>query len=137
MNVLETTSDRETIIELVKRESKLLHDEKYQISKNVPYRLLSSFVRELGGNSALWDQRNRLIAYFKMIDKKRCLPYTIGSERGLNKTIIIDERWRQFIIDNIISIRGWIQMKKIKFLQARNPRVLFINFNLKMRNKEN
>ncbi len=127
---LENTSDRQTILLAIDEYKTLLHDEMYQISKNVPYRLLSSFLKEIGGNDPLWDQRTRLIAYLEMINKNSCIPYTIGTEKGLNKRIIIEDRWRRFIIDNMVAIRGWIQMKKIKYLQDRNPGVPGIIYKL-------
>lgn len=49
LNCLEYTADRQQILCTIELNEKLLHDEKYQISKNVPYRLLSSFMKELGG----------------------------------------------------------------------------------------
>lgn len=136
LNCLEHTADRWQVLEKIEENEKLLHDEKYQISKNVPYRLLSSFMRELGGNDPLWDQRTRLIAYMEMISNKCCLPYTIGNERGLEKKIIIEDRWKQFLLDNMVSIRGWIQMKKIKYLQDRNPGVPGIIYKLEPENEK-
>ena len=62
-NCFEYTVDRRQILEKIEENKKILHDEKYQISKNVPYRLLSAFMRELGGNDPLWNQKTRLIAY--------------------------------------------------------------------------
>lgn len=134
LNCLEHTAERRNILAIIEKNEKLLHDEKYQISKNVPYRLLSSFMKELGGNDPLWDQRTRLIAYMEMINKSCCIPYTIGSEKGLNKRIIIEDRWKNFLIDNMVSIRGWIQMKKIKYLQDRNPGVPGIIYKLEPEN---
>ena len=136
LNCLEHTVDRWQVLEKIEENEKLLHDEKYQISKNVPYRLLSSFMRELGGNDPLWDQRTRLIAYMEMISNKCCLPYTIGNERGLEKKIIIEDRWKRFLIDNMVAIRGWIQMKKIKYLQDRNPGVPGIIYKLEPENEK-
>ena len=69
LNCLEHTADRWQVLEKIEENEKLLHDEKYQISKNVPYRLLSSFMKELSGNDPLWDQRTRLIAYMELINK--------------------------------------------------------------------
>lgn len=135
IGILEHTADRNTILEAIKDSDKLLYDEKYQISKNVPYRLLSSFIKEIGGNDPLWNQRTRLIAYLKSINKNRCIPYTIGNERGLAKRIVIDARWRKFLLDNLVSIRGWIQMKKIKYLQDRNPDVPGIVYKLEPGNE--
>ena len=93
-------------------------------------------MRELGGNDPLWDQRTRLIAYMEMISNKCCLPYTIGNERGLEKKIIIEDRWKRFLIDNMVAIRGWIQMKKIKYLQDRNPGVPGIIYKLEPENEK-
>lgn len=136
LNCLDHMADKAKIIEVIEGNEKLLHDEKYQISKNVPYRLLSSFMKEIGGNDPLWDQRTRLIAYMEMISKSCCLPYTIGSERGLNRRIIIEERWKHFLIDNMVLIRGWIRMKKIKYLQDRNPGVPGIIYKLEPENEK-
>ena len=136
LKCVEHTADRWQVLEKIEENEKLLHDEKYQISKNVPYRLLSSFMRELGGNDPLWDQRTRLIAYMEMISNKCCLPYTIGNERGLEKKIIIEDRWKRFLIDNMVAIRGWIQMKKIKYLQDRNPGVPGIIYKLEPENEK-
>lgn len=136
LDCIEITTDRKAILDLIQKQDKLLHDEKYQISKNVPYRLLSSFIKEIDGNNPLWNQRRRLVAYFEMVNKYNCLLYTIGPERGLNKRIIIDECWKRFLIDNMVSIRGWIQMKKIQFLQARNPDVPGIIYKLYPENEK-
>lgn len=35
---------------------------------------------------------------------KTSVPYTIGTERGLNRKIIIEERWKNFLVDNMVSI---------------------------------
>lgn len=133
---LEHMADRLTILSVINEQDTLLHDEKYQISKNVPYRLLSSFLKEIGGNDPLWNQKTRLIAYLELRNKDSCIPYTIGSERGLNKRIIIETRWRRFLIDNMTAIRGWIQMKKIKYLQDRNPDVPGIIYKLEPENEK-
>lgn len=136
LNCLEHMADRRQVIEKIEENEKLLHDEKYQISKNVPYRLLSSFMKELGGNDPLWDQRTRLIAYMERINQSCCIPYTIGTERGLSKRVIVEDRWKHFLIDNMVSIRGWIQMKKIKYLQDRNPGVPGIIYKLEPENEK-
>lgn len=136
LGILEHMADRLTILSKIEKQATLLHDEKYQISKNVPYRLLSSFLKEIGGNDPLWNHKTRLIAYLELINKDRCIPYTIGSERGLDKRIILNARWRRFLLDNMVAIRGWIQMKKIKYLQNRNPDVPGIIYKLETENEK-
>ena len=80
-------------------------------------------MKELGGNNPLWSKTGKLISYFEMINKKRCLLYTIENGRGLTKKVVINKLWNNFLIDNMVTIRGWIKMKKIKYLQDRNPGV--------------
>lgn len=96
----------------------------------------SAFMRELGGNDPLWSQRTRLIAYMEKISNRCCMPYIIGTERGLEKRIILEESWKRFLIDNMVYIRGWIQMKKIKYLQDRNPGVPGIIYKLEPENEK-
>ena len=55
-------ADENTIIAAIKKYDAGIADEKKQLILNVPYRILSSFMHEVGGNDKLWDQRKRLIA---------------------------------------------------------------------------
>lgn len=121
---------RKEVLEYIKRKDKPIHDIKYQLSKNVPYRIFSSFLSSLGGNDRIWDQRSRLIIYMYTINKTNCLPYLIGDEKGLDRTIRIDSEWNKFFQDNMVSIKGWIEIKKIHYLQKRNPDVPGIIYKL-------
>lgn len=91
--------------------------------KNVPYRLLSSFMSDIGGGDRIWDQKKRLIAYLELLNEKVYLPYTILDGRGAAKRIHINEAWKHVLLDNYSVIKSWIQMKKVRFLQDRNPGV--------------
>lgn len=122
LDVIVESDTRDDIIYKIESNENSMHEEIYQLSKNVPYRLLSSFLA-LGGNDPLWDNKARLIAYIAMMDKSSALPYTIGSERGLAKSIVINNLWKEFLLQNIVTIRAWIKIKKIDYLQARNPGV--------------
>lgn len=133
---LDHMADRVTIISAIEKQDNLLHDEMYQISRNVPYRLLSSFLKDIGGNDPLWDQRKRLITYLELLNRNNCILYTIGTERGLDKRIIIEAKWKNFLLDNMVPIRGWIQMKKTKYLQDRNPGVPGIIYKLEPENEK-
>ena len=53
-------------------------------------------MKELGGNNPLWSKTGKLISYFEMINKKRCLLYTIENGRGLTKKVIINKLWNNF-----------------------------------------
>lgn len=132
---MESTADKDVIIAFIKENDKLLHDEKYQISKMVPYRLLSPFLTGVGGNDILWHQTKRLIVYIDLINESECLPYKIIDAPALKKKIVISEHWKQMFLDNFVPIRGWIKMKKVKYLQDRNPGVPGIVYKLEPENE--
>lgn len=122
LSIIEDSDCRDEIITKIESQKKELHEELYRLSKNVPYRLLSSFL-SLSGNDPLWENKTNLIKYICLLDKSVALPYTIGNERGLGKSIIINHKWKEFLLQNMVPIRAWIKMKKIEYLQARNPGV--------------
>ena len=98
--------------------------------KNVPYRLLSSFASEISGDDRIWDQKKRLIAYIELLNETQYLPYIIIDGRGASRKIRMNEAWKQVLLDNYSVIHSWIQMKKIRFLQDRNPGVPGIVYKL-------
>ncbi len=123
-------ADETSIIENIQAHEKEILDEKKQLVLNVPYRLLSSFMPEIGGNDKLWDQRKRMIAYIDALNKKESIPYKIIDGIGLNKIVVISPEWQMFLKDNYVTIAGWIEMKKVKYLQNRNPGVPGLIFKL-------
>ena len=98
--------------------------------KNVPYRLLSSFMDGIGGNDKIWDQKKRLITYLEFLNEKIRLPYIIIDGCGAQKKLRVDPAWRQVLLDNYTVIKSWVQMKKVRFLQDRNPGVPGIVYKL-------
>ena len=44
-------------MELLKKNRELIRPDANELIKNVPYRLLSSFMPEIGGNDRIWDQK--------------------------------------------------------------------------------
>lgn len=123
-------ADRDTIILAVKENDWELHGEKDQLTKNVPYRMLSPFMHEVKGNDRIWDQKKRLIAYIEQLNKKECIPYQITNGAGLKKRVVINEEWQNFFMDNFVTISGWIEVKKVRYLQGRNPGVPGIIYKL-------
>ena len=123
-------ADRDTIILAVKENDRELHGEKDQLTKNVPYRMLSPFMHEVKGNDRIWDQKKRLIAYIEQLNKKECIPYQITDGAGLKKNVVINEEWQDFFMDNFVTISGWIEVKKVRYLQGRNPGVPGIIYKL-------
>ena len=87
---------------------------------------LKKYIKEKdfnGGKKALIDKINS-------INNKVLLPYTITYDNGYNKKIILNEEWIRFINDNFDILKNWIQLKKIFFLQKRNPGVPGIIYKL-------
>lgn len=123
-------ADRDTIILAVEENDRELHGEKDQLTKNVPYRMLSPFMHEVKGNDRIWDQKKRLIAYIEQLNKKECIPYQITNGAGLKKRVVINEEWQNFFMDNFVTISGWIEVKKVRYLQGRNPGVPGIIYKL-------
>lgn len=123
-------ADRDTIILAVKENDRELHGEKDQLTKNVPYRMLSPFMHEVKGNDRIWDQKKRLIAYIEQLNRKGCIPYQITNGAGLKKRVVINKEWQDFFMDNFVTISGWIEVKKVRYLQGRNPGVPGIIYKL-------
>ena len=132
---LDSEAGKEKIAAEIKRQNQLIREEKYQISKMVPYRLLSPFLVEVGGNDKIWNQKKHLIAYIKEMNGKNSLPYIIEDAIALKKRVVINEEWRQMLLDYIVPIRSWIKLKKIRYLQDRNPGVPGIIYKLEPENE--
>ena len=123
-------TDKHSIIEAIKRNETKLIDCKKSLAKNVPYRLLSSFMDEIGGNDEIWDHKEALIQYIGELNNSISLPYIIVDGKGYKKKVRINPQWRQYLIDNYPIITSWIRLKKIQFLQDRNPDVHGIVYKL-------
>ena len=132
---LDSEAGKEKIAAEIKRQNQLIREEKYQISKMVPYRLLSPFLVEVGGNDKIWNQKKHLIAYIKEMNGKNSLPYIIEDAIALKKRVVINEEWRQMLLDYMVPIRSWIKLKKIRYLQDRNPGVPGIIYKLEPENE--
>ncbi len=103
---------------------KELHEEKMVLTKNVPYKALSGFANRCFEYIDLNSSAGRMIAYYNRINSTgMLLPYTFGSQKGLEKKIIFQEAWIQMIQDQMTAILGWIQYEKVRWLQNNNPEV--------------
>lgn len=96
---------------------------KEQLTNMVPYRALAGFFAK-NGERVDWGSIVRLTAFIKQFnDEKVLLPYTFGNGSKLKKQVYFDPQWIDMIQDNTVSILGWIQYEKIKWLQNNNPEV--------------
>ena len=94
---------------------------KVQLTNMVPYRALAGFFLKTG-KPVDWSTR-RIISYIQEVDQINALPYTLGLLPGLKKEVHINPAWAEMIKDNTVSILGWIQYEKLKWLQTNNPEV--------------
>lgn len=122
--------NRIQILKYIKENQGLVREAKNQLTKNVPYRLLSAFMPDVGGNDRIWDQKARLMEYIIQLNERKLLPYIIEDGRGLAKKIVIDKTWRAFFLENMIVLRYWVREHKIEYLQKRNPNVPGIVYKL-------
>lgn len=101
-----------------------LHAEKQALTLNVPYKALSGFANRTGEKISLDSSAGRMISYYnKLNETDILLPYTFGSENGLRRKLLFGADWIPMIQDNAVTILGWIQFEKVKWLQNNNPDV--------------
>lgn len=132
--LLKQPTSKKDVMEAIARNESELRSDKNSLIIYVPYRLLSSFLDEVSGSDPIWDSQRRLIVYFEMLNQKTPLLYTIIDGKGLQKKVHVNEYWKQLIFDNYSIITSWIQLKKIRFLQDRNPGVPGIIYKLSQEN---
>lgn len=96
---------------------------KEQLTNMVPYRALAGFF-DKSGESADWGSVRRMTSYIERINNDVVLlPYILGEGSKLKKEIKFQPSWIEMIQDNTVSILGWIQYEKVKWLQNNNPEV--------------
>lgn len=103
---------------------KALHCEKMELTKNVPIKALSGFANKGEEKISLDSSVGRMMTYYNKINEiSTKLPYIFGDENGLQRKLTFNEDWIQMIQDNTVSILGWIQYEKTKWLQNNNPEI--------------
>lgn len=112
------------ILNVIKRYDKEIHEEKMYLTQNVPYKALSGFANKGEDRISLDSSAGRLRAYYNELSEKSILlPYTYGNENGLDRKLYFSSEWIEMIQDHTVSVLGWIQYEKIKWLQNKNPEV--------------
>ena len=109
---------------------------KEQLTNMVPYRALAGFFDKTE-ETADWGSVRRMTAYIARINKEAVLlPYTLGESSKLKKEIYFQPSWMKMIQDNMVTILGWIQYEKIKWLQNNNPEVPGLVYKLEPMNEK-
>ena len=105
-------------------DDKELRGYKMELTKNVPYKALSGFANRGLEKIDLNSSAGRMMAYYnKLSQSEIILPYTFNEDNGLKRIITFNDSWIQMIQDNTVTILGWIQLEKVKWLQNNNPEV--------------
>lgn len=119
---LSSNASKTEIKNAIRQYNPFIKKEKEQLTNMVPYRALSGFFTN-AQEKPNWNNLHRMIIYIEQMNQIAILPYTLGTGSKLNKEIYFNEVWMQMIQDNTVSILGWIQYEKIKWLQTNNPEV--------------
>ena len=120
---LPANASRVEILNEIHEHETELKKAKEQLTNMVPYRALAGFFSN-AGEMVSWESTKRLTAYIEAFDKNiRALPYVLGSGSRLKKEVRFHPDWMLMIRDNSVSILGWIQYEKVKWLQNNNPEV--------------
>ena len=121
---LKSNASKVEIKNKIKEFDKELHKEKITLTQNVPYKALSGFANRGSEKIDLNSSAGRMMAYYNRINHMECLlPYTFGEQKGLERKIVFNDAWVQMIQENMVSILGWIQYEKLRWLQNNNPEV--------------
>ena len=120
---LSSNASKVEIKNAIKEHNTELKAAKEQLTNMVPYRALAGFFNK-ADETADWGSVKRMTAYIERINRDIVLlPYTLGESSKLKKEIRFQTSWVEMIQDNTVSILGWIQYEKVKWLQNNNPEV--------------
>ena len=120
---LPSNASKTEIRNAIREHNKELKAAKEQLTNMVPYRALAGFFHR-SDEAANWNSTVRMVEYIQRINNTVItLPYTLGDSSKLKKEVHISPVWAKMIQDNTVSILGWIQYEKVKWLQMNNPDV--------------
>ena len=125
---LPETAKQETVIEYLHRYEAELYSSKNELTKNVPYRLLSPFLKV---TSKDWYNRDHIVRIIEEQSIAVVMPYTIiSAKRALGSKVLLNSEWAEWILQEYPVIIDWVNYNKVIFLQARNPEVPGIIYKL-------
>ena len=121
---LPSNASKVEIKNAIRKYNSELKQYKEQLTNMVPYRAMAGFFASAGLDSVPWDsvvKMRETISSFSY--EVTALPYTLGANSKLGKEVIFHPGWIRMIQDYTVSILGWIQYEKVKWLQNNNPEV--------------
>ena len=123
LSELPANASKVEIRNAIRDHEKDLKSAKEQLTNMVPYRALAGFFTR-ASSPAEWNSVRRMVSYIQMVNQSVvALPYTLGESSKLKKEIYFNPSWMEMIQDHTVSILGWIQYEKVKWLQNNNPEV--------------
>ena len=124
LSMLPSGASRVEIKNEIRLHNQELYSAKEQLTHMVPYRALAGFFVNAGESMISWESIRRMTAYIEAFNReKTALPYTLGGSSKLSKEVRFHPDWIRMIQDNTVSILGWIQYEKVRWLQNNNPEV--------------
>ena len=121
---LAPNASRVEIRNAIRKHNTDLKKYKEQLTNMVPYRAMAGFFASAGLDSVPWDsvvKMRETISSFSY--EVTTLPYVFGEGSKLNQVVLFHPAWIRMIQDYTVSILGWIQHEKVKWLQNNNPEV--------------
>jgi len=88
---------------------------------NVPYRLQVPFYDEIRIERNMWNGSKKNLT--DEINRQHRLMYYFVLVSGIDTEIEISESWYDYLYRHKEILRGWVQLKLIKYLQNKNPNV--------------
>ena len=121
---LPANASRVEIKNAIRQHNCELRPAKEQLTNMVPYRAMAGFFASAGVNSVPWDSVTKMRETITTFSYDVTpLPYQLGSSSKLSKEVSFHPDWMRMIQDYTVSILGWIQYEKVKWLQNNNPEV--------------
>ena len=121
---LASSASKVEIKNAIRKYDRELKKVKEQLTNMVPYRAMAGFFASAGLESVPWDSvvkmRETISSFSHEVTP---LPYTLGADSKLSKEVRFHPDWVRMIRDYTVSILGWIQHEKVKWLQNNNPEV--------------
>ncbi len=94
---------------------------KFDLTLNVPYRLQVPFYDEIRIERNMWNGSKKNLT--DEINRQHRLMYYFVFVSGIDTEIEINESWYDYLYRHKEILRGWVQLKLIKYLQNKNPNV--------------
>ena len=121
---LPSNASKVEIRNAIRAHDRELKQAKEQLTNMVPYRAMAGFFDSAGLDSVPWGSTVRMRETISAFSYEvTALPYTLGANSKLSKEVSFHPDWVRMIQDYTVSILGWIQYEKVKWLQNNNPEV--------------